>query len=538
MRASRRAPDDRVRKRRAGARVGAHTADVSDEEALLLDRAVCYRALTTRDSRFDGRFFTAVLTTGIYCRPICPARCPKLENVVFYVTAAAAQEAGFRPCLRCRPESSPHFAAWRGTSTTVSRALGMIGDGALDGDASVESLAVRLGIGERQLRRLFDKHLGASPIAVAQTRRVHFAKQLIHETRLSMTDVAMAAGFGSVRRFNESFRRMYGRSPSALRNPRGAAGVSTPSAAGVDLVLSYAGAYDWDAMVEFFAGRAITGVELVEPRRYRRTIALAGSHGTLDVSPIPGKRALRAIIRFGSIKALPTVVARVRRMFDLGADTQNITHQLGRDRALAPLVRRRPGLRVPGAWDGFELAVRAVLGQQITVAGARKLAAKLVAVHGEPLAPSAAGIAPERAMVFPSPDRLAAVDLAPLGMPRARANALSSLARAARDTPTLFERALDASLDETIQRLTQLPGIGEWTAHYVALRALHDPDAFPAGDVALQRALAEPGGARPSAAQLLARAEAWRPWRAYAAQHLWASDSQPAGATNGARSTR
>jgi 3-methyladenine DNA glycosylase/8-oxoguanine DNA glycosylase len=225
-------------------------------------------------------------------------------------------------------------------------------------------------------------------------------------------------------------------------------------------------------------------------------------------------------------------------MFDLGADTQNITHQLGRDRALAPLVRRRPGLRVPGAWDGFELAVRAVLGQQITVAGARKLAAKLVAVHGEPLAPSAAGIAPELAMVFPSPDRLAAVDLAPLGMPRARANALSSLARAACDTPTLFERALDASLDETIQRLTQLPGIGEWTAHYVALRALHDPDAFPAGDVALQRALADPGGTRPSAAQLLARAEAWRPWRAYAAQHLWASDSQPAGASNGARSTR
>jgi AraC family transcriptional regulator, regulatory protein of adaptative response / DNA-3-methyladenine glycosylase II len=487
-----------------------------------LDREACYRALRTRDARFDGRLFVGVHTTGIYCRPICPARTPKLENIDFYASAAAAQEAGFRPCLRCRPESSPDLAAWRGTSSTVSRALGLITDGALDGDqANVEALAGRLGIGERQLRRLFRQHLGASPIAVAQTRRILFAKQLIHETRMPMTEIAMAAGFGSVRRFNATFRGLYGRAPSALRRLSGAAVATDAAGAGIRLTLSYAPPYDWPAMIEFLAARAIAGVEVVERDCYRRTIELGGEHGTVEIRPMTDRDALAAIIRFPNVRALPTIITRIRRLFDLGADVRTIAAQLAEDAYLARLVAARPGLRVPGAWDGFELAVRAILGQQITVVAARRLAGKLVAAYGEPLA--VAGGAAALTTVFPRPSRLVDVNRAALGMPRARAATLAAVAASAAADPTLFDREHD--LEGAVARLRALPGIGEWTAQYIAMRALREPDAFPAADIGLQRALAAGDGARPSAATLLARAEAWRPWRAYAAQHLWASAS-------------
>jgi AraC family transcriptional regulator of adaptative response / DNA-3-methyladenine glycosylase II len=484
-----------------------------------LDREACYRALRARDARFDGRFFTAVLTTGIYCRPICPARFPKLENVVFYPSAAAAQEAGFRPCLRCRPECSPDLAGSRGTSNTVSRALTLIADGALDADdAGVDGLALRLGIGERQLRRLFRKHLGASPIAVAQTRRVHFAKQLIHETGMRMIDVALAAGFGSLRRFNDTFRQLYGRPPSVLRRQRTAA--ASRDRSGITLTLGYAAPYDWPAMIEFLAARAIPGVEAVEAERYRRTIELDGCHGTVEVAPMAGRDALAATIRFGSVRALPAIVERLRRLFDLGADVGPIAAQLAEDAWLAPLIAARPGLRVPGAWDGFELAVRAVLGQQITVVAARRLADRLVATYGEPLA-CAGG--EKLSAVFPRPERLATADLTSLGIPRARAAALSTLAAAAAADARLFHPARD--LDAAVAILRALPGIGEWTAHYVALRALREPDAFPAADIGLLRAMAA-HGVRATPAELLARAEAWRPWRAYAAQHLWTSGAR------------
>ena len=484
---------------------------------MILDRDACYRALRTRDARFDGRFFIAVRTTGIYCRPICPARTARLENVVFYASAAAAQEAGFRPCLRCRPECSPDLAAWRGTSSTVSRAVALIADGALDGDeADVAALAERVGIGERHLRRLFQTHLGASPVAVAQTKRIHFAKQLLHETTLRMVDVAFAAGFGSVRRFNETFRRLYGRPPSVLRRQRSA--TAARPGAGLTLTLGYAAPYDWGAMIAFLAARAIPGVEVVEPGRYRRSIALDGCHGTVDVAPVPGRSALAATIRFARVDALPTIVGRLRRLFDLDADVRTIAAQLSADPELAALVRARPGLRVPGAWDGFELAVRAVLGQQITVTAARGLAGRLVAAHGEPLdetlrepdGPSA---------VFPAAERLAGRDLATLGMPRTRLATLATLASTVAGAPRLLHPEHDPAV--AVQRLRALPGIGEWTAQYIALRALRDPDAFPAGDLGLQRALARADGTRPDASALLARAEAWRPWRAYAAQHLW-----------------
>jgi AraC family transcriptional regulator of adaptative response / DNA-3-methyladenine glycosylase II len=477
-----------------------------------------YRALQTRDARFDGKVFVGVKTTGVYCRPICPARTPKRENVTFHLSAAAAQEAGYRPCLRCRPESSPDLGAWRGTSNTVSRALAMIEAGALDA-GDVDALAARLGVGERQLRRLFRQHLGASPVAVAQTRRVLLAKQLLHETRLPMAEVAMAAGFGSVRRFNETFQQLFDRPPVELR--RKGAPTAAAQNGGVTVKLPYRAPYDWAAMIAFLSARAIPGVEAASAGRYARTLAVDGARGIVVVEPGEGDY-LRVTAHFAKLQALPAVIARVRRVFDLAAEPQMIGAHLSRDPALAPLVAARPGLRAPGAWDGFELAVRAVLGQQITVSAARNLAGRLAAAYGEALddpAAEALGLT----HLFPGPERLTGQDIAALGMPRTRGAALASLAVAAVADPALF--GVRRSLEEAIARLRELPGIGEWTAQYIALRELREPDAFPHADVGLMRALADETGRRPTAQELLARAERWRPWRAYAAQHLWAADA-------------
>ena len=449
-----------------------------------LDRLACYRAIQARDARFDGRFFTAVKTTGIYCRPICPARCPKLANVSFYPSAAAAQTAGFRPCLRCRPECSPEVGAWRGTSRTVSRALALISDGALDdGRASVDSLALRLGIGERQLRRLFERHLGASPIAVAQTRRVLLAKQLIHDTNMRMVDVAFASGFRSLRRFNDTFQKLYGRAPSSLRRETAAS-----AARGISLTLGYVPPYDWPAMLESLASQAIPGIESIEGNTYRRTIEVSGARGTLEVTPIAGKNALRAVVELGDVRALPQVIARVRSLFDLNSDVCAIGAQLREDPALAPLVKERPGLRVPGAWDAFELATRRVLGDSLE---------RVVAAHGESLESQAKGLT----VFFPRPERLATADLRRVGLSTERAESLRALARAVIADPSLLAR--NGDLEGTLERLRTLPGIDELTAHTLAMRALREPDAFPIGDPSLR-----------------ARAERWRPWRAYAAQYL------------------
>src|SRR5271163_849881 len=351
----------------------------------LPDREICYRSFQSRDARFDGLIFVGVTSTGVYCRPVCPARTPKWENCRFFSSAAAAQEAGFRPCLRCRPETAPEFASWRGTSNSVSRALALIKDGALDGTGStVEKLAERLGLGERQLRRLFLQHLGASPITVAQTRRVLFAKHLIHETRMPMTEVALAAGFGSVRRFNEIFRKLFHRPPNALRrrtSNRGQAGTEGE----VKLRLRYRPPYDWESMLGFLQARAISGLEIVDQGTYARTVEIDGRIGSVEVSHLPGHQSLSVTIRFPEVRALPTIVSRVRRVFDLGADIETIDGHLSRDPLLAPLVAKRPGLRAPGGWDGFELAVRAILGQQISVAAARCLAEQLVTRHGKPV---------------------------------------------------------------------------------------------------------------------------------------------------------
>jgi AraC family transcriptional regulator, regulatory protein of adaptative response / DNA-3-methyladenine glycosylase II len=481
-----------------------------------LEHDACYRAVKLRDARFDGRFFTAVKTTRIYCRPICPARTPLSKNVTFYPTAAAAQEAGFRPCLRCRPETAPDLGAWRGTSNTVTRGLALIELGALD-QGDVNALGERLGVGERQLRRLFRRHLGASPISVAQTRRILLAKQLIHETHLPMTEVAFASGFGSIRRFNETFLALFGRAPSELRRLRGQ-DVSAASDGEFSLLLRYQPPYDWEEMLEFLERRAIRGIEHIADGCYSRTFSLDGVQGTVSVRPAAGN-ALRAKIRVPKLSTLPGIIARLRRVFDLAADPLAISAHLATDPVLAPLVAKRPGLRVPGAWDGFELAIRAVLGQQITVAGAVRLAGRLVAAHGDPMT------APDHDLnlthVFPRPAVLAKADLTSLGMPRSRAATLSAVAAAVVADRDFF--ASSGDLEETVQRLRSIRGVGEWTAQYVALRQLREPDAFPAADIGLMRALADDEGQRPAAADLLARAEKWRPWRAYAAQHLWAS---------------
>lgn len=482
-----------------------------------LDPRACYRAIVTRDARFDGRLFVGVRTTGVYCRPICPARTPKREHVMFFPTAAAAQDAGFRPCLRCRPEAAPDFAAWRGTSNTVSRALSLIELGGLD-EADVETLAGRLGLGERQLRRLFRQHLGASPIAVAQTRRVLLAKQLLHETALPMSDVALASGFGSIRRFNETFQRLFQRPPGALRRSGRA---SSSSHGAVSLQLRYKPPYDWASMLAFLRARAIAGVEVVTSDTYWRTIEVDGARGIVGVTP-GFKHALRVTVHCPKLSALPAIIARLRRLFDLAADPPAIGAHLSEDPFLAPLVAARPGLRVPGAWDGFELAVRAVLGQQISVIAAIKLAGRLVSQYGEPLGALADHVE-GLTRVFPTAARLAVVPPADLPMPRARAMALVALAKAVVADPQIFR--VGRTLDAVVIDLRALKGIGEWTAHYIAMRELREPDAFPPGDVGLRRALTGPDGRPPTVADILSRAERWRPWRAYAAQHLWSADA-------------
>jgi AraC family transcriptional regulator, regulatory protein of adaptative response / DNA-3-methyladenine glycosylase II len=486
-----------------------------------LDPVTCYRALLARDARYDGRFFTCVRTTGVYCRSICPARHPKFENCIFVPSAAAAQEAGFRPCLRCRPESSPDLGAWRGTSATVSRALVLIEAGALD-DSRVEALAARLGMGGRQLRRLFRQHLGATPVTVAQTRRVLLAKQLVHQTKLSLAEIALASGFGSVRRFNETFQQLYSRPPSELRRGKGlAAGATSTGATTISLLLPYRAPYDWDAITAFLGARAIPGVETVADGLYRRVIQIGDTLGWIEVAHKPAQTGLLTTVSINRLDALPSIIARIRRVFDLAADPTAITAALGQDPLLAPRVAARPGLRVPGGWDGFEIAVRAVLGQQITVAAARRLAGKLAASFGDAVPDGTAP--PGLTHAFPRPEQVDVEGISALGMPRARAASIAGLARAVCRDSRLFDPRQD--LANAIARLVELPDIGEWTAQYIAMRGLNENDAFPAADIGLIRAFTDLTGKRPTAAEFLERAEAWRPWRAYAALHLWSADA-------------
>jgi AraC family transcriptional regulator of adaptative response / DNA-3-methyladenine glycosylase II len=462
-----------------------------------------YRAVASRDRRFEGRFVVAVTSTRVYCRPGCPAPIPRERNVRFYPCAAAAEEAGFRACMRCRPDASPGTPAWLGTSATVQRALKLIFDGQLDDKVSVEKLAGRLGVGARHLRRLFASQVGASPGAIARTRRAHFARKLIDETDLTMTEVAACAGYASLRRFNDEIRDTFRRAPRELR--RGRARPDARSA--LRLKLPYKPPYDWVQVRGFLAARAIPGVESVEEGAYRRTVRIGRAAGVLEVRPLDGEAALELTLHLPPERELLKVVERVGQLFDLRADPLAIGARLSQDRRLARRVAARPGLRVPGAWDPFELMVRAILGQQVSVAGASTLAGRLVARFGTPLATDRAGLT----HLFPSAEKLAVADVAAIGMPRARGEAIRAIARA-------FAGGRASSEDE----LRALPGVGPWTAAYVAMRAFGEPDAFPAADLGLRHALAR-GGELPSAREVEARAEAWRPFRAYAAMHLWTS---------------
>lgn len=483
----------------------------------LPDHRTCEQARLSRDPRFDGLFFTAVSSTGIYCRPVCPAPAPKPENVTYYAAASAAEAAGFRPCLRCRPELAPGDGTWRRGDEVVARALKLIDTGLL-AEQPLSVLAARVDVGERQLRRLFSDRLGTSPMGVHATRRLLFAKQLLTETRLPVTEVAMAAGFGSLRRFNTVFKDSYRMAPRELRmrEPREAAGET------LVLRLGYRPPYDFPAMLDFLRGRALPGVEHVDGASYARVVGPAAAPGWLRVSAWPrGEHALRLELRNVAASGMLAVVERLRRMFDLDADPQAIAGALRGDVRLRPLLRKRPGLRIPSGWDGFEIAIRAVIGQQVSVAAARTFTARLAQAFGEPLTGPLHGDL--HTHLFPTPQALAEADLTAIGLTRARAATLRTVARAVLDGRVDFDAG--TTLDQFVQRWTALPGIGPWTAHYLALRGLGHPDAFPAEDLVLQKALPN-DGTRLSARQLGQHAQTWRPWRGYAVLHLW-KDAMP-----------
>lgn len=480
------------------------------------------RARLARDSRFDGQFYVGVITTGIYCRPICPANAPRSENIKFFPSAAAAGEAGFRPCLRCRPECAPGTPAWNGTSTTVKRGLRLIANGALD-DGSVEDLADRLGVTSRHLRRLFTRHIGASPQAVAHTQRLHFAKRLIDETRLPLNRIYVAAGYGSIRRFNDVFKSTYGRSPRELRKA-GHDAQSTTCGATLSLRLHYRATLDWDALLGFFKYRATPGVEEVSGDIYRRTLSINKQHTVVEVRPNTHGSCLVLTLRSVDTPALFETVQQARDVFDLDAPVDEIESVLAADPLLKKLLISHRGLRVPGAWSGFELTVRAILGQQISVKAATTLAGRIAERYGEPLDKSLAGTGGLR-FLFPTAERLSRARFLKIGLVQSRAETLRRVASAVARGDLQFDALQDA--DDLRSGLLAIKGIGEWTAQYVAMRALKNPDAFPASDLGLLKALRYPERVTPSA--LSSHAERWRPWRAYAAMLLWHSLSTSGG---------
>ncbi|MCC6210864.1 MAG: DNA-3-methyladenine glycosylase 2 [Burkholderiales bacterium] len=480
---------------------------------MTLDPNTCYRALRARDARFDGRFFVAVSSTRIYCRPVCTVKPPRRENCRFYPSHAAAESAGYRPCLRCRPELAPGNASIDATSRLAQAAASLIEDRALD-EEGLDAVAARLGITDRHLRRAFGAEFGVSPVQFAQTQRLLLAKRLLTDTALPVTDVAFASGFGSLRRFNALFRQRYRLRPSQLRRHMKSAPAAAPADA-LEFELSYRPPYDWPAVSAFLAARAIAGVEEVEAGRYRRSVRVAVDGkprtGWIEVAPSARKPALRVTVSASLAKALPPVLSRVKALMDLACNPAEVA------RALGPLAKAHPGLRVPGAFDGFEVAVRAIVGQQVTVAAARTVAGRLVAAFGESLQTPY----PSIHRTFPAAETIAALPfgrIARLGMPGARAKSLVALARAVADG---LELAPNADVEATLAKLRALPGIGEWTAQYIAMRALAWPDAFPHTDLGVMRALGERNPRR-----VLERAEAWRPWRAYAVMHLWNSPAK------------
>lgn len=493
--------------------------DIDDTEA-------CYRVVKSRDRRFDGMFYTGVRTTGIYCRPSCPAITPHKKNVAFYRTAAAAQGAGFRACRRCLPDATPGSPEWDIAADATGRAMRLIADGVVDREG-VEGLAHKVGYTSRHLARLLTTELGAGPLALARAKRAQTARILIETTAMTYADVAFASGFASVRQFNETVRDVYASSPTELRGRR-----STPvvSPGQVELRLAVRRPFAGTELFSFLAQRAVPGVEAAGPGWYERSLRLPHGQGTARLSAVPSERGndtgfVACTLRLCDLRDVAAAVERCRRMLDADADPVSVDEALGSDGRLAPLVEATPGLRVPGHVDGHEIAVRAVLGQQISVAGARALAGTLVQRYGERLPVSAtdtAGDEPDPVThLFPSAEVLADVDPEDIPMPRARGRALNAMCAALARGDIPLDRSADRS--DVRKSLLALPGIGPWTADYIAMRALGDPDVFLPTDVGVRNALGLFGEDPADAEEL---SHAWRPWRSYALMHLWGSLSQ------------
>jgi AraC family transcriptional regulator of adaptative response / DNA-3-methyladenine glycosylase II len=478
---------------------------------MFLDPDQCYRALRTHDARFDGRFFVGVGTTRVYCRPVCTARTPLARNCSYFPSAAAAESQGFRPCLRCRPELAPGYASVDANRRLAQAAAGLIEDGRLE-DASLAQLAATLDVTDRHLRRVFQQEFGVSPVDYAQTQRLLLAKRLLTDTALPVLDVAMASGFASLRRFNDLFKTRYRMTPGNLRK-------SAPVRTDTDRMafdLAFRPPYDWPAMLAFLERRAIANVEAVDGRRYRRTIRLERGGkmhtGWIEVAPSPRKSALRLTASASLAGAIPTLLAHVKPLFDLACRPDEIAAALG------PVAKAHPGLRLPGAIDGFEIAVRAIVGQQVTVAAATTIAGRFAAAFGEPIATPHKGLE----QLFPQAAVIASktiADIATLGIIASRARAIVTLANEVAAGNLKLDPS--APVEPTLAALERIAGIGPWTAHYIAMRALAWPDAFPHPDVAVLKAMRETSGKR-----ALAHAEAWRPWRSYAVLHLWKSLEQ------------
>ncbi len=475
----------------------------------MTDAAELYSAYAARDARFDGVFFIGVTSTGIYCRPVCTARTPRRSNCRFFASAEAAEKASFRPCLRCRPELAPGNAPVDDTRRIAHLVAHRIDEGLLDEDGGLEALAARFGWSSRQIRRMVQQELGVSPIELVLTRRLLLAKQLLTETALPITEVAYASGFGSLRRFNDAFRKRYGMPPTRLRRAAGSAN----DAGSLSLQLTYRPPYDWAAMLAFLAARAVAGVEAVRDDAWLRTVRLGTHAGWLRVRHVPERRSLVVELSHALTPVLPPLLGRLRNLFDLAARPDVIARHLAADPLLAPSIEANPGLRVPGALDGAETGVRAILGQQVSVRSATRAADRLAAAFGERIDTPFPGL--DR--LWPSAEVLAAAGseaLRECGIIGARARAIVALAEAVTSGRLELEPGMPA--EDEMRRLIALPGVGPWTAGYIAMRALHWPDAFPAGDVVVRNRL---GGLSP--AEVERRAEQWRPWRSYAVLHLW-----------------
>jgi AraC family transcriptional regulator of adaptative response / DNA-3-methyladenine glycosylase II len=474
-----------------------------------------YKALTSRDSRFDGVFFAGVTSTGIYCRPICPAKTPKASNCRFFGTPQEAEQAGFRPCLRCRPELAPGSAPVDDAQRIAQLIVQRLEDGHFDEKAGLEAIADQFELSSRQIRRIVQKELGVAPIQLLLTRRLLLAKQLLTETALSITEVAFASGFSSLRRFNDAFDGRYGMPPTRLRRKATEDVEAIAESLTSTLQLSYRPPYDWEGLLAFLAARALTGIEHVTNSSYSRTVQLGEAKGWIKITQSKKKHALMVEFTHSLTPVLPALLGRVRALFDLNARPDLIAKHLGRDARLASAVKANPGLRVPGAFSGFELGLRAILGQQVTVKAATTIACRFVEAFGEPIVTPFAQLH----RLTPVPSRVAAAsvdEIARHGIVAARCKSMIALARVQGSGGLSLDGGAHRDPDDSIRRLAELPGIGPWTANYIAMRALRWPDAFPKEDIAVRNNL---GGVTAKEAEVLS--QAWRPWRSYAVMHVW-----------------